>query len=164
MNIIDKEHITLKCKSPMMAHWGEILIKNRQYTGQIVYVSTEIITDYDNYWKYTGFIAGSLEWIRKGYTEDNLHEVIPGYKSHKEVNELFTKRVDMPFIRIKCSDNQTNQFCLLSDVELFSLGCDKGKNGRSLGKPCFSYSVHRVDDYFDYTERRRDNVLVKLGI
>lgn len=151
--------LKLKCINPMVAHWGDILIKGHEYTGEITYVNTEIITDYDNYWHYSGLISGSFKWLIKGYDETNLHEVIPGYKKHDEVHKLYTKRIDIPFIRVKCSDNQTNQFCLLSDSELFSLGSDIGKGGRSEGKPCFSYSVHRVDDYFDYVETRRDNIL-----
>ena len=146
----------------MMAHWGDILIPDQEYTGQITYVNTEIITDYDNYWHYTGLIAESFKWLRKGYDETNLHEVMPGYKTTKEVQDLYTKRIDMPFVRVKCSDGQTNQFCLLSDNELYSLGSVKAKGGKSEGKPCFSYSVHRVDDYFDYVQTRRDNIINKI--
>jgi hypothetical protein len=154
--------LVLMCVEPMMAHWGHILIVGQEYTGEIVYVNTEIITDYDNYWHYTGLIADSFRWLRKGYDETNLHEVMPGYKTNKEVHDLYTKRIDMPFVRVKCSDGQTNSFCLLSDSELFSLGSDIGKGGRSEGKPCFSYSVNKVDDYFDYASMRRDNVLNKI--
>lgn len=157
---IDKltKSLKLKCTNPMVAHWGDILIPGQEYTGEIAYVNTEIITDYDNYWKYISMISSSWEWLRKGYDETNLPEVMPGYKTTKEVNDLYTKRIDMPFVRVKCSDGQTNQFCLLSDSELFSLGSDIGKR-RSEGKPCFSYTVHRVDDYFDYVQTRRDNIL-----
>lgn len=160
MNINKSKNILkLKCINPMVAHWGDILIPGQEYTGEITYVNTEIITDYENYWKYISMISSSFEWLRKGYDETNLPEVIPGYKKTKEVNDLYTKRIDMPFVRVKCSDGQTNQFCLLSDIELFSLGSDIGKGGRSEGKLCFSYTVHRVDDYFDYVQTRRDNIL-----
>lgn len=156
------ESLRLICTNPMMAHWGDILIEGQEYTGEITYVNTEIITDYDNYWKYISMISSSLEWLRKGYDETNLHEVMPGYKTTKEVDDLYTKRIDMPFVRVKCSDGQTNQFCLLSDSEIFSLGSDIGKGGRSEGKPCFSYTVHRIDDHFDYVQTRRDNILNQI--
>ena len=156
------ESLRLICNQPMVAHWGDILIVGQEYTGDITYVNTEIITDYENYCKYISMISSSLEWLRKGYTQENMHEVMPGYKNHKEVNGLYTKRIDMPFIRVKCSDGQTNQFCLLSDAELFTLGSDIGKGGRSEGKPCFSYTVHQVDDYFDYVQTRRDNIINKI--
>ena len=156
------ESLTLMCVQPKVAHWGDILIPGQEYTGEIIFQSTEIITDYDNYWHYSGLIANSRVWLRKGYTSETLHEVIPGYKTIKEVQDLYTKRIDMPFVKIKCSDSQTNGFCLLSDAEVFSLGSDIGKGGRSEGKPCFAYSVYRVDDYFDYSQLRRDNIINKI--
>lgn len=160
----DITHITLTCTQPMVAHWGEILIPGHEYTGEIFYKDTEIITDYVNYWKYSDLVIKSMEWIRKGYTEDNLHEVIPGYIKSSEIHRLYTKRVEMPFISVKCSDSQTNSFCLLSDEEVFGLGADKHKHvrGRNMGRPCFTYTVYRVDDYFDYTTIRRENVLNKI--
>lgn len=159
---ITKNTLTLNCTNPMVAHWGDILIPGQEYTGEITYVNTEIVTDYENYWKYVTMMASSVEWIAKGYTQDTLHEVIPGYKNN--IDSLYTKRIDMPFIRVKCSDNKTNQFCLLSTSELFSLGCDYYKVGRNQGKPCFRYTVYLVDDYFDYVVTRRDNILNELGI
>ena len=156
------ESLRLICTDPMVAHWGDILIVGQEYTGEIIYKSTEIITDYDNYWYYNGLIADSFRWLRKGYTEENIHEVMPGYKNHKEVDGLYTKRVDTPFIKVKCSDGQTHHFCLLSDAEFFALGSDIGKGGRSEGKPCFAYTVYQVDDYFDYVQTRRDNIINKI--
>jgi hypothetical protein len=157
----DITNIKLICTQPMVAHWGNILIPGQEYIGSIYLRDTEIITDHDNYWKYINLTAGSIGWIRKGYTEDTLHEVIPGYMKSSEINRLYTKKVEMPFIRVKCSDNRHNTFCLLSDAELFELGADKDK-GRYKGKPCFTYSVYRVDDYFDYASIRRDNILNKI--
>jgi hypothetical protein len=156
------EPLELICTNMMMAHWGEILIPGREYIGEIKFVPTEIITDYDNYWYYNDLVANSIVWLRKGYTPETLHEVMPGYKTIKEFHELYTKRIDMPFVSVKCSDSQTNTFCLLSDSEIFSLGSDIGKGGRNEGKPCFSYSVNMVDDYFNYSQIRRDNIIDKL--
>ena len=156
------ESLTLVCKKSMVAHWGEILITGQEYLGIIVFKSTQIITDYDKYWYYNGLVCSSIDWIRKGYTEKNLHEVIPGYKTSKEFHDLYTKRVDMPYFQCVCSDGQTNSFCLLSDDELYRLGAAKGEGGNSLGKPCFGYTVHQIDEYFDYATLRRDNVLNKI--
>ena len=144
MNLPDIKYLTLICKQPMVAHWGDILITGSEYQGEIFFRDTEIITDYINYWKY-------IDLILKG-SKFYLHESIPDYKS-------YTKTVEMPFIRVECSDTQTNSFCLLSDAELFELGADKRWN---TGRPCFSYTVHLVDDYFDYTPIRRDNILNKI--
>jgi hypothetical protein len=156
------ESLTLICKSLMMAHWGEILIPGQEYQGEILFKETQIITDYDKYWYYNGLACNSIDWIRKGYNEDNLHEVIPGYIKNSEIDRLYTKKIEMPFIKVKCSDGQTNSFCLLTDEELYRLGAAKGEGGNSLGKPCFCYTVHRVDEYFDYSSIRRDNVLNKI--
>ena len=158
----DGDIITLTCINPYVAHWGDVLIPGQQYIGLIVFRSTEIITDYENYWKYNSMVASSITWIRKGYDESNLHEVMPGYKPYSQVKDLYTKRIDLPYFQCVCSDNHTNFFCLLSDAELYSLGAAKGLDGRSKGKPSFSYTVYRIDDYFDYTSVRRDDVIKKL--
>jgi hypothetical protein len=128
----------LICKKGKIAHWGAILIEGQEYEGDIITKSTEIITDFDNYWKFTEKIATSRDWIRKGYTQETLHEVIPGYKTLSDVNSLYTKKVNIPFIRIKCSDYQHNDFCLLTDKEVYDLGADKNKRGNGAGKPAFS--------------------------
>jgi hypothetical protein len=52
---------------------------------------------------------------------------------------------------------------LLTDKEVYDLGADKNKRGNGAGKPAFSYTVYRVDEYFDYTPIRRDNILNQLG-
>ena len=155
--------IKLVCKKAKGAHWGFILEEGKEYEGRIITKSTEIITDFDNYWKYTEKVASSRNWIKKGYTQETLHEVIPGYKTLSDVNSLYTKRINMPFIHILCSDNMYNDYCLLTDEELYALGADINKEGNKKGKPAFSYAVHRVDEYFDYTPIRRDNILNQLG-
>lgn len=145
-----------------MAHWGEILIPGNQYVGEVYFKETQIITDYDNYWKYLTMISSSIEWLRKGYTQENMHEVMPGYKTNREIDSLYTKKVEMPYVKVKCSDGGTNSFCLLTHEELYKLGAAKGKGGNSLDKPCFCYTVFLADEYFDYTAIRRDNVLNKI--
>jgi hypothetical protein len=154
----------LTCKKLKAAHWGIILEVGKEYEGRIITKSTEIITDFDNYWKYTKKVASSRDWIKKGYTQETLHKVIPGYRTLSEINDLYTKTIDMPFIRILCSDNQYNDYCLLTDEEIYALSADINKDGNKTGKPAFQYTVYRVDEYFDYTAIRRDNILIQLGI
>lgn len=154
----------LRCIKPMSAYWGDILIVDKEYkVNEIKMVPTEFITDHDNYWKYLTKISSSMEWIRKGYKQETLGEVIPGYLTLSEVNKRYTKKVDMPFAIIECSDNQKKRFCLLSDKEVYALGADVNNN-RNEERPAFSYTVYMVDDYFDYVKTRRDNILNKLGI
>jgi hypothetical protein len=154
----------LTCKKLKAAHWGIILEVGKEYEGRIITKSTEIITDFDNYWKYTEKVASSRYWIKKGYTQETLHKVIPGYKTLSEINDVYTKTIDMPFIRILCSDNQYNDYCLLTDEEIYALSADINKDGNKTGKPAFQYTVYTVDEYFDYTAIRRDNILSQLGI
>ena len=155
----------LECIKEMRAWWGEVFIPGQKYVVcKIETRSTEVITDYDNYWKYTSMIAGSIEWIRKGYTQETLHEVIPGYLDLDEVHKRYAKKVDMPFVNIKGSDGEINSFCLLSDEEVYNLGAVKNKDGNKKGEPCFNYTVHMIDDYFDYIQTRRDKILKELGI
>jgi len=141
----------LLCKKGKIAHWGAIIIEGQEYEGEIITKSTEIITDFDNYWKYTEKVASSRNWW-----------FIPGYKTLSDVNSLYTKRINMPFIHILCSDNMYNDYCLLTDKEVYDLGADVNKDGNKKGKPAFSYTVYRVDEYFDYTPIRRDNILNQL--
>jgi len=152
MNLPDIKYLTLICTQPMIAPSGNILVPHQEYTGEIFSIDTEIITDYINYWKYILLLLESDNWHRKGYTKNYLPELIPGYMESSEIDRLYTKTVEMPFIKIK-----NNSFCLLSDAELFQLGADKYN-----GKPCFKYTIHHVDDYFDYTSIRRNNILNKL--
>ena len=53
--------IKLVCKKAKGAHWGFILEEGKEYEGRIITKSTEIITDFDNYWKYTEKVASSRE-------------------------------------------------------------------------------------------------------
>lgn len=155
----------LMCIKEMTAHWGEIFIVGQEYTvSKIETRSTEVITDYDNYWKHTSMVAGSIEWIRKGYTQERLPEVIPGYLELTEVHNRYAKKVDMPFAVIKGTDGQFNSFCLLSEGEVYNLGAVKNKDGNRKGRPSFNYTVHMIDDYFDYVQTRRDKILKELGI
>lgn len=155
----------LRCIEPITAHWGPILIPDEIYDViEIKDVSTRIITDHDNYLKYTDLIIRSMEWLKKGYTPETLPEVMPDYITFEEVNKRFTKRVDIPFAFIRCSDNKINNFCLLSDKEVFDLGADIHKSGNYEGRPTFNYTVYMIDDYFDYLQTRRDIKLNKLGI
>ena len=163
----------LRCIKPMIAHWGVLLIPDKIYgVIEIKKVSTEIIIDYDNYWKHMILIQSSIEWIMKGYTQEKLPEVIPGYLTLNEVKKRYAKKIEIPFGFINCSvnknhtenDNKIKQFCLLSDKEVFDLGADINKNGKELGRPAFRNSIYMIDDYFDYNQIRREEKLNKLGI
>ena len=78
----------LRCVERMFAHWGSIFEEGKEYDViEIVERKVGFVTDYDSYWEKTRLIASSRDWIRKGYTKENLHEAIPGYLRFHKMQE-----------------------------------------------------------------------------
>ena len=157
----------LRCTHGMFAHWVTIFEEGKEYDViEIVERKVGFITDYDRYWEKTKLIAGARDWIKKGYTKENLHEVIPGYLTMEEVKRLYIKEVMLPHVLIKGDDGQTNSFCLTSYEELYKMGAAVSKaNNRTLrGKPAFECTVRIIDEYFNYVQIRRDIKLSEIGI
>ena len=157
----------LRCTNGMFAHWGTIFEEGNEYDViEIVERNVVFITDYKEYWEKISLISGSLTWLRKGYTQDNLHEVIPGYMTAKEVKKLYTKEVMLPHALIKGDDGQTNSFCLTSYEEFYKMGAavSEARNDNLRGKPAFEFSVRVIDENFDYVQTRRDKRLSEIGI
>jgi hypothetical protein len=157
----------LRCTHGMFAHWGTIFEEGKEYDViEIVERKVGFITDYEKYWEKTGLIAGARDWIRKGYTKENLHEVIPGYMTIEEVKRLYIKEVMLPHALIKGDDGQTNSFCLTSFEEFYKMGAaiSEARNDSLRGKPAFEFSVRVIDENFDYVQTRRDKRLSEIGI
>ena len=156
----------LRCIKGMMAHWGTIFEEGKEYDViEIVERKVGFITDYDRYWEKTKLIAGARDWIKKGYTKENLHEV-PGYITAEEVKRLYIKEVMLPHALIKGDDGQTNSFCLTSYEEFYKMGAvvSEARNDNLRGKPAFEFSVKVIDENFDYIQTRRDRRLSEIGI
>lgn len=156
----------LLCIKSMIAHWGSILTEGKWYDVVREFDrEIEIITNEKEYWKHTSMIASSIDWVRKGYEQADLHKVIPGYKTLSEVHTLYAKKIVVPHFEFKTDDNSIECMCILSDEELFALGADKREEGKkNEGRPAFGYTIHQIDDYFDYVATRRDRRLKELGI
>ena len=157
----------LRCTNGMMAHWGTIFEEGKEYDViEIVERKVGFITDYDRYWEKTKLIAGARDWIKKGYTKENLHEVIPGYLTMEEVKRLYIKEVMLPHALIKGDDDQTNSFCLTSYEEFYKMGAavSEARNDNLRGKPAFEFSLSVIDENFDYIQTRRDRRLSEIGI
>jgi len=157
----------LRCTHGMFAHWGTIFEEGKEYDViEIVERKVGFITDYDRYWEKTKLIAGARDWIKKGYTKENLHEVIPGYITAEEVKRLYIKEVMVPHALIKGDDDQTNSFCLTSYEEFYKMGAavSEARNDNLRGKPAFEFSVSVIDENFDYVQTRRDRRLSEIGI
>ena len=157
----------LRCTNGMTTHWATIFEEGKEYDViEIVEKKVSFITDYDRYWEKAKLIAGSRDWIKRGYTKENLHEVIPGYITGEEVKRLYIKEEILPHALIKGDDGQTNSFCLTSYEEFYKMGAAVSKaNNRTLrGKPAFEWTVRVIDEYFDYVQIRRDIKLSEIGI
>jgi hypothetical protein len=157
----------LRCTNGMTTHWATIFEEGKEYDViEIVEKKVSFITDYDRYWEKAKLIAGSRDWITRGYTKENLHEVIPGYITGEEVKRLYIKEEILPHALIKGDDGQTNSFCLTSYEEFYKMGAAVSKaNNRTLrGKPAFEWTVRVIDEYFDYVQIRRDIKLSEIGI
>ena len=157
----------LRCTHGMFAHWGTIFEEGKEYDViEIVERKVGFITDYDRYWEKTKLIAGARDWIKKGYTKENLHEVIPGYLTMEEVKRLYIKEVMLPHALIKGDDDQTNSFCLTSYEEFYKMGAavSEARNDNLRGKPAFEFSLSVIDENFDYIQTRRDRRLSEIGI
>jgi len=143
----------LKCKKNEDVYWGSLLTEGRYY--KVVetrkYITT-LITDYDNYMKYTKLIAGAIDWIRKGYEQDKLHEVIPGYLTIKERDALYTKEVEILKLIVNTDDGNSGSYCATTKQELL----DK------YGSCKFDTSIYFVEDYFDTTAELREAAINKI--
>ena len=157
----------LRCTHGMFAHWGTIFEEGKEYDViKIVERYVDFITDYEKYWEKTGLIATSGMWLRKGYTPENLHEVIPGYMKSEEIDRLYVKKMKLPHALIKGDDGQTNSFCLTSYEEFYEMGAaiSDARNESLRGKPAFAYTVRVIDENFDYVQTIRDKRLSEIGI
>lgn len=154
----------LKCIKSMTAHWGSILTEGNEYEViEFIEKEIEIITNYKEYWKHTYMGASSITWIRKGYTQETLHEVIPGYLKMEEYHALYTKRIKLPFVVFKCDDNSKQSFCLTTHDELINV-YGGAEDEKRKGKVSHCYTIYFIDDNFDYVQTRRDKKLNELGI
>lgn len=151
----------IRCTNEKWAHWGTIFEKDKEYNFEYTESKkVRIINNYEKYWYYNGLIAGSRDWIRKGYTQETLHEVIPGYLKHNELQELYTIEVDLPFINVKGDDNANYRLITLTKEEIVS----QFNITLNEDKVPFCYSYYLVEEYFDFAQIRRDNKLKELGI
>lgn len=151
----------LLCIKKQWAHWGDVLTVDKVYTGYTMEHTYSIVTDNEKYWQYLTLISTSIEWIRKGYRQETLHEVIPGYLQHHEIMEKYTIKVTIPVITVVCDDKQKNTFCLMSKEEILNKW-NVELNNR--GEIAFTTTVKMLEDYFLTVEQIRDNRLKNLGI
>jgi hypothetical protein len=152
----------IRCINGKCAHWGIIFDEGKEYNFEYMEgKDVSIITDYEKYYHYISISASSIDWIRQGYKQENLHEVIPDFLQHSEIMERYTMKVKLPFIKVKGDDGNSYPLCILTKEEILSL-YDIAINKH--GKIAFTYSTYLVDEYFEFKEITRDKKLKELGI
>ena len=152
----------IRCINEKWAHWGTIFEEGKEYNFE--YIDDEnvtIITDYKKYFHYISVSTGSIDWIRQGYTQEKLNEVIPDYLEHSEIMRRYTMKAKLPFIQVKGDDGNNYSLCILTKEEILSL-YDVAIN--KLGNIAFNYSTYLVDEYFDFREISREKKLKELGL
>ena len=155
----------VKCIKSQVAHWGYMFEEGKEY--EIISVKEQkidVITDYENYFEKTSIIADSAKWILKGYKPENLHEVMPGYITSKEINKLYTKKIKCKVATIKGDDGNRYNFLLMTNEEFIKKGAARRLKGRDKGKPVFKYTNDIFEDYFIDIQSQRDEKLKELGL
>jgi hypothetical protein len=151
----------LLCIKEESAYWGSILEIGKFYTGYTMIHTYSIVTNNEKYWHHNQLILSSREWIQKGYKQDTLHEVIPGYLQYREVMEKYTIKVEIPVITVICDDSHTNTYCSMTKEEILNKwNVELNKKGEI----AFTTTVKMAEDYFLTVEQIRDNKLKDLGI
>lgn len=142
----------VKCIKDKKAHWGSIFTEGKWYIiAKTSTVKRELVLDYEKYYHYTGLIASSITWVRKGYEEKDLPSVIPGYLTYKQVHEKYAKYIEIPSYSIPCDDSgEFYQFCSITKRELID----------TYGSCKFSTTEKFFEDYFITKEDIRND---KLG-
>lgn len=157
----------LLCTKGIHAHWGSIFEEGKRY--DVVEISERkvgLIADYESYWEKTSLIAQSIVWLRRGYTEENMHEAMPGYISTAKVKERYVKEASIPHATIRGEKGQTQTFCIATDEELYRLGADvsAARNESMTGRPATEYTVSMIGDHFEWPEYERERKLKELGL
>lgn len=152
----------IRCINEKCAHWGTIFEEGKEYNFEYIDdKNVTIITDYKKYFHYISVSTGSIDWIRQGYTQEKLNEVIPDYLEHSEIMRRYTMKAKLPFIQVKGDDGNNYSLCTLTKEEILSL-YDVAIN--KLGNIAFNYSTYLVDEYFDFREISREKKLKELGL
>lgn len=151
----------LLCIKGECNHWGDILTIGKSYTGINNEHTYSIITNNEKYWYYLTLVSNSREWIEKGYKQETLHEVIPGYLQYREIMEKYTIKVSVPVTNILCDDKHINTYCIITKEEILNKWNVELNNK---GEIAFTTTIRMLEDYFLTMEQVRDNRLKELGI
>lgn len=111
--------------------------------------ATELIINSERYFHYIRIISGSVSWIRKGYTEDQLPSVIPEYLTHKQVRDRYIKTIFIPTYTVKGDAGIQHEFCSYKRQELIDM----------YGSCKFRCTEKFFNDYFELRHEVRDNLI-----
>ncbi len=120
--------------------------------------SPTVITDNEKYFHYIGIISKSVSWIRKGYKEEELPTVIPGYLNYEEVKEMYTKEIEVPTVRILSEPNSINSNGTLYEF----ITVTRDELVKKYGSSKFTTSYKFFEDYFETKDAIRNNTINTL--
>lgn len=171
----------LTCNSPMIAHWGAQFLPDKEYEvmgtelGEVRFLS-----DHDRYWELNSLLLKDSEKWRKFLISKTDIELDSDYIKEQEINwrkngEVYLSeqrklevKLQLPFLIVKSEDRGTNyKFLTSTNEEIFQYVDANGKSvvdKKPNGEPAFSpeVTIRRIDDFFDYTQIRRDKKLEEL--
>lgn len=170
----------LTCKSAIVAHWGAQFLPDKEYEV----MGTELkevrfLSDNDRYWELNSLVLKDSEKWRKFLISKTDAQLDTDYIKEKEINwrknqEVYLSeqrklevKLKLPFLIIKSEDRGVNyEFLISTNEEIFQYVDQNGKpivDKKPNGEPAFSpLTIHRIDDFFDYKQIRRDKKLEEL--
>lgn len=150
----------LRCIRPITYHWGEQLVKNKEYEI-LSYSKNEVtlITNDKEYYDICRLVSSSAHSLRSG-SDDVKESVRLHNKLLLEKQKEYTKTVKLPFITMKGESNSKHSFINLEKVDIFNMGCDKDEKGY----PTFTTTNYFIGDYFETISMKRVSQLSQLGI
>lgn len=170
----------LTCKSSIVAHWGAQFLQNKEYEV----IGTELkdvrfLSDNDRYWELNSLVLKESEKWRKFLISktdaqldtDYIKDKENNWRKNQEVYIVEQKKLEvklkLPFLIVKSEDRGVNyEFLISTNEEIFQYVDINGKSivdKKPNGEPAFSpLTIHRIDDFFDYKQIRRDKKLEEL--
>jgi hypothetical protein len=115
-------------------------------------IPTHLISDPSTYWNQVNMVRQAKDWVAKGYAYDELHKIIPGFKTIQQIDKEFTTYTFMESVVVIGDDGWKYYFIELTRQELV----------RKYGSCEFVEGVDFMEDYFITKENYRDDKINEL--
>jgi hypothetical protein len=140
----------LLCIKTSGANWGIFFTQSKWYPiHSRTNVHLNIITNPVTYWNQINMVSEAKDWVKKGYAYDELHKIIPGFKTLEQIDKEYTTRTLLPHIVILGDEGYKHFFLELTKEEML----DK------YGSIEFTQSVDFLEDNFITRQDFRDDII-----